>query len=546
LSTYSECYEAVKWKLVEYKAEAHYWKRQFDELKVRETKQGDYWKCQIDHLKLKGKEEKEELKTEIEELKAQLRKREHQLFGRKTERHHKSSERLEGKVSQRPRGQQVGKPGHKRRDYSHLPEIEEEIDFVEKDKCCSSCGLAYEELSSSEDSEVLEIINVKAHRRVIKRKKYRRMCCCEDQIKSKIVTAPARKKLLPKSKLGITVWTYLLLQKYEYQQPVYRALKQLKANGLSLALGTVTEGFRKIQPFLEPAYNAIVKHSLTGKHWHADETGWKVFEPIEKKTNHKWYLWIFSNQETVIYKLDPRRSSKVLEEHFGKETRGILNVDRYVAYKVIAKTGLFTLAFCWAHVRRDFLNHSKAHPKQENWGLAWVNRIGKFYEINNKRIRYQPGTKQFQKYHQQLQKKVDKFRSEIDKELADDELLPSRKKLVKSLDNHWPGLTVFVERPEIPMDNNQAERGLRSSVIGRKNYYGSSAIWSGKLAAALFTIFETMKRWNINPHIWLITYLQFCAAGKCVPEKVEKFMPWNMTEEQRLLFSKPPIGEDTS
>ncbi len=36
---------------------------------------------------------------------------------------------------------------------------------------------------------------------------------------------------------------------------------------------------------------------------------------------------------------------------------------------------------------------------------------------------------------------------------------------------HWQGLTIFVDHPHIPMDNNAAERGLRGSVLGRKNYY---------------------------------------------------------------------------
>ncbi len=63
--------------------------------------------------------------------------------------------------------------------------------------------------------------------------------------------------------------------------------------------------------------------------------------------------------------------TRIGESHQG----GILNVDRYAAYKVIAKSGLFILAFCRAHVRRDFLNHAKGYPEQEQWGLMWVEKI---------------------------------------------------------------------------------------------------------------------------------------------------------------------------
>jgi Transposase IS66 family len=48
----------------------------------------------------------------------------------------------------------------------------------------------------------------------------------------------------------------------------------------------------------------------------------------------------------------------------------------------------------------------------------------------------------------------------------------TKQKVLRSLHNHWDGLTVFVERPEVAMDNHTAERGLRTPVVGRKNYYG--------------------------------------------------------------------------
>ena len=60
----------------------------------------------------------------------------------------------------------------------------------------------------------------------------------------------------------------------------------------------------------------------------------------------------------MVFVLAAGRSHDVPEEHFGPvEGRGILVVDRYKAYQAIdkVKSGLIVLAFCWAHVRRDFL-----------------------------------------------------------------------------------------------------------------------------------------------------------------------------------------------
>ena len=39
----------------------------------------------------------------------------------------------------------------------------------------------------------------------------------------------------------------------------------------------------------------------------------------------------------------------------------------------------------------------------------------------------------------------------------------------------WPGLSLFVDDPRVPLDNNLVERDLRGVVVGRKNHYGSKS-----------------------------------------------------------------------
>jgi hypothetical protein len=63
------------------------------------------------------------------------------------------------------------------------------------------------------------------------------------------------------------------------------------------------------------------------------------------------------------------------------------------------------------------------------------------------------------------------------------------------------------------MDNNNAENSLRNSATGRKNYYGSGAVWSADLAAMLFSILQTVILWGINPRHWLHAFLTACAEN---------------------------------
>ena len=88
------------------------------------------------------------------------------------------------------------------------------------------------------------------------------------------------------------------------------------------------------------------------------------------------------------------RSHDVPEEHFGPvQGRGILVVDRYVAYQAIdkVKSGTIVLAFCWAHVRRDFLAAARSWPQQETWALEWVEQIGRLYHLNDERLKVRAG-----------------------------------------------------------------------------------------------------------------------------------------------------------
>src|SRR3989304_3564024 len=150
---------------------------------------------------------------EIDRLKGEVRGLRQQLFGRKTEKGGEGQV-LQGpeKVSSgRRRGQQPGQAGHGRRDHSHLPADIVPADLPANERCCPHCHLPYVEFPGTEDSETIEI-NVRAHRRVIQRKRYVRTCSCPDV--PGIITAPAPPRLFAKGSGGISVWVVGLLDTF--------------------------------------------------------------------------------------------------------------------------------------------------------------------------------------------------------------------------------------------------------------------------------------------------------------------------------------------
>jgi hypothetical protein len=103
-------------------------------------------------------------------------------------------------------------------------------------------------------------------------------------------------------------------------------------------------------------------------------------------------------EDTVIYLLDRSRGHEVPEAHFGPKASGTLEVDRYSGYKAMAlvKLGLIVLAFCWAHVRRDFVGVGKGWPELTPWALSWLRRIRHLYKINGERLQHPQGSVKFQ------------------------------------------------------------------------------------------------------------------------------------------------------
>ena len=156
-----------------------------------------------------------------------------------------------------------------------------------------------------------------------------------------------------------------------------------------------------------------------------------------------------------------------------------------------------------------------------------------FY-TNNLRIQYTEGSDSFQKEHQNVEKLIKQIEQDFEAELQLPRLHHEQKKVLNSMKKHWEGLTVFANHPYIPMDNNTSERTLRNPVVGRKNYYGSGAIWSAHFTAMMLSIFQTLELWEINQYQWLSGYLNACAeAGRKAPADITPYLPWYIKEKEK-------------
>ncbi|MGH6826624.1 IS66 family transposase [Methyloceanibacter sp.] len=478
------------------------------------------------------------LQRELTYARGRIRDLEQRLFGRKSERQWViDAQHPHSRASVRGRGQQRGAPGHGRRLASGLPIREEIVEITSP--CCPKCGKGLTVFPGTDDSEVLEI-EVRAYRRVIRRQRYRPTCAC-GQLPG-IVTAPAPTRLIERGKLGISVWTDALLDKFLYGRASTRWIQQLADQGVKLSAGTLGGGLQGIAPLFQPLYQALLPRLREEPHWHADETRWEVFVERDDKAGHRWYLWVFQSCSVVYYVLDPSRSAAVPAVVLEGVENGLISCDRHGAYKKFSRLhpGI-VLAFCWAHQRRDFLTLANEHPTLTAWAMRWVDRIGELFKLYEQRTQAAPDSAAYRTLDRCLRSCLRTMARERHRALTEPQLPEPAVKRLESMQRHWRGLREFVRHSAVPPDNNAAERALRMAVVGRKNFYGSGSEWSGELAAMMFSLLMTMKRWQINPRTWLRDYLNACAAaGNRAPPDLKPYLPWGMDPARLAQMRRAP------
>ena len=110
-------------------------------------------------------------------------------------------------------------------------------------------------------------------------------------------------------------------------------------------------------------------------------------------------------------------------------------------------------------------------------------------------------------------------------------------KALRSLVNHREGLCVFVDRPQVPLDNNLAERVLRGPAIGRRLSFGSDSETGARFTAVMYSVVGTHALNGVDVLRWLEAWLEACAknAGRA-PDDLSPWLPWSMSQERRRAF----------
>lgn len=443
--------------------------------------------------RLKGNDGHKQLQLEIVKLQEQMATLRQDMFGASSE---KRKAKDESPAPRPPR------TGHGPRQQTELPVEEQLHELPEADRVCPDCGAPLAEWEGqTEDSEEITVVERHFVVRKNRRKKYRCQHGCAP------VTAPAPPKLVVGGRYTTEFAVYVAIAKYLYHLPLERQVRMYAANGLVVDSQTLWDQIEALAKHLGFSYQALRDEVFASPLIHADETYWLM---LSKGTGKKWYAWTVASPSAVYHRIFDSRSAVTAKEVLG-EYHGNVVADGYEPYQIVARAGpdgvpRYTLAFCWAHVRRKYV---KAEPFAPACAEV-IDLIGKLYEVE----RDLPNPHALTGAEREVAlARILAVRSERSAPVVDEikkwaerqQGLPEStfRKAIKYMLDLWQGLTVFLGNPWVPLDNNFVERQIRPLVVGRKNHYGSKSKRGTEVAALFYSLIETAQLRGEDPAAYL-------------------------------------------
>ncbi len=323
-----------------------------------------------------------------------------------------------------------------------------------------------------------------------------------------IATTPAPLNVLEKSVADVSFLTGMLIDKFCYHLPLYRQHQRLMQCGIQLSRSSLSNWAGRAIDLLEPIVDAQSRHQLQSRVLAMDETPIKAGRQKKGKMRQGYFWPIYGDDDEIVFHYAPTREHRHVQAFLG-DFSGTLLSDGYEAYAAYARhNGQVTHAQCWAHCRRGFEQAAESEPAASAEALVLIGALYRHEEI----IREQglEGEKKLTYRTQHGEPIVKAFWTWCDQQCHRPDLLPSSplaKALKYAMARHT-SLQVFLSDPEVPIDTNHLERGLRVIPTGKKNWLFCWTEIGAKRVAIIQSLLVTCKLQGVDPYTYLVDVLQ--------------------------------------
>lgn len=406
---------------------------------------------------------------------------------------------------------------------SELPRVDIVHDVPESERVCA-CGTPMVVIGE-EVSEQLDIVPMKIQ---VLRHIRRRYGCPAGEHAPVSAALPAQP--LPKTNASPDLLAMLLTVKYVDGLPLARFEHVLKRSGVTVPRQTLARWVIGTAERLQPVLNLLRDEVFEADLLHMDETVVQVNKEPGRAASSQSYMWVHSGgppgRPVVIYDYDPGRGAAVPSRLLAG-WRGHLMTDDYAGYDQVVRTESITHLACWAHVRRRFVEAVAVQPKGKR-GRAdqAVELIGKLYRVERDAAKLTDAGR-LELREQRSRPLLKEIRTWLDAALPAVAPKTALGKALAYAHALWPRLIHYVERGDLPIDNNRAENAIRPFVVGRKAWMFSDTQAGARASAMIYSLVETAKANSIDPYSWLRLLARRVPAATSLEDYVA-LLPWNL------------------
>jgi transposase len=412
---------------------------------------------------------------------------------------------------------------------AHLPRIEQVL--APEATACPCCQGPLVEIGV-DAAERLDVIP--AQFRVIVTKRPKLACRACPGI---VLQAPAPVRLIEGGMPTEATVAHVLVARYADHLPLYRQAQILARQGIEIDRTILADWTGTAALEIVPVVRRMHEILLASPRLFADETTMPVLDPGRGQTK-KGFAWAIARDDrpwggtdppAVVFHYAPGRGAKHPKALLA-DYQGILQCDGYAAYKTLAAANDgITLAFCWSHVRREFIELAKG--KTAPIAEETLQRIAALYAIEAE-VRGQ--LPEIRKAARQAKSKppVEALFTWFEAQLA---RLPGGSPTAKAIRyalNHREGLCRFLSDGRIELDNNVAERAIRPLVLSRKNALFASGTDGGARWSAVASLVETCKLNGVDPQRYFTDLLTRLVGG-WPNSQIDELMPWKWTTQEK-------------
>lgn len=381
----------------------------------------------------------------------------------------------------------------------NLEIITKEYDLTDEEKICPNCGNTMKVIGKQE-KVILHYVPAKIVKEIAVTYTYK---CpnCEPDNKSVIKESKVN-TCFPKIMAGHDFISHIISSKFEKYLPLYRLEKTFNQYGLDINRKTLSNWFLTACDKLKCIYNIIYKDILKEDIIHADETTLRVISEKEGKC-YMWGIgsskWSDMNIRLYFYK-DSRahqHASDILEGY-----KGYLQTDMYQAYPKIKDT--IDVA-CFAHAKRKYEEIVKALGKNNlysdtcNTAIKYINQL---YKIEKSLADKTP--EEIYEARQKLSKPIfEEYISWCKKTVVSYPQKTSISKAIQYTINNEVYLSNYLLDGRLVIDNNLAERMMKSFVLGRKNFLFCFSDAGAEGSSIAYSVVETCiaNKIKVEPYL---------------------------------------------